>query len=276
MKKTLIIPVVCFAMTFIATAQETDWKKLNLRGKVKSMTSQQTYRYKQNNAWRDWEKTYRKIYNFNSKGYYETYQEYGLDGKLAYTLTYKYLPKEKKTELTYVNSQGVQTARTNQLLDATGRMIEEIKYHKGDTLYMRYVYTYNEKGARQSMTGYKPDGKVSGKSTWTYDASGKSDSCIVETPGYASSSTKNVYDAMGNIIENTLFNGRGAIEYRYERDYDDKGNKITERTYKGGDVLRNTTKWRYEFDKAGNWIKRTESTSDGMDFHIEERTITYF
>jgi len=274
MKNILSVCCLLAAVTIAHAQSPTDWKQLELKGKVKSLSTQQTYRYKKAGEWLPWEKTYAKDYLFNNKGRYTEYMDYGLDGKLSYSIIYTYTAKN--TTLAFFDKEGKAGIKKIHVLDDKGRVTEEIEYTKDGVPDRRYANSYDEKGNKITVTGYKADGTMTSKITYTYDAGGRMIGYLTATPGYANSSRKYVLDEKGNTKEDIWYNGQGAIEYRYVRTYDEKGNKIEELTYKGKDELRNMIRWKYEYDKNGNWTKRTESNSEGIEFHIEERKLTYY
>jgi hypothetical protein len=274
--KPIILSVLFLSLISISHAQVTDWKQLELKGKVKSLKAQETYRYKPAGKWTEWEKTYGRNYLFNNSGRKTEYHEFKADGTSGYKILYSYNLKEKKADVSYFGKDDKPTIKKTHILDAKGNMMEEIEYTREGTLDRRYAYTYDEKGNMTSMTGFKADGKMSSKTTWIYDSKGKLTDWTLETPGYATSYKKFVHDEKGNMKEEIWYNGNKEITFRFVRSYDAQGNKIEELKYKDGDKLLDMSKWRYEYDKTGNWTKRTQSTSDGADFHIEERTISYF
>jgi YD repeat-containing protein len=127
------------------------------------------------------------------------------------------------------------------------------------------------------MTSYKKDGSLLSKTSWKYDQNGYRSEYKYESPNYATSIKLYVNDTKGNNIEEIWGNGRGVIDFKMVRAYDAQGNKIKEVTYKGSsETPHNTSTWRLEYDKNGNWIKRTQSDRNGEDFQIEERMIVYY
>jgi hypothetical protein len=257
------------------TAQGVDWKQLELKGKIKSMKTQETYRYKPNGVWTEWEKTYSRTYLFDNTGRTTTFEEMRTDGTAGYKIVYKNKPKDKKIELAFFDKDGNATSKKTHVLDDKGRLLEEISYNKEGAPDQRYVYTYDDKGNRLSMTGYKADGSVSSKTSWTYDNKGKPASNLVETPGYANSSQEYTYDDKGNRTSESWYDGKKQLTFRFAWTYDANGNRIEESKYRGDKFLSKTS-WKHEYDKAGNWIKKTQYSEDGIDFWVVERAIVYY
>lgn len=126
------------------------------------------------------------------------------------------------------------------------------------------------------MTRYRGDGTMSSKTSYTYDAKGNEVSYLLETSGYSNSSRKLVYDDKGNKIEEINYDGKGEIMFRKVRAYDAHGSMTEEKTYEGQDNYLHKTTWTYDYDKTGNWIKRTQYSNEGVDFDIAERKIIYY
>ena len=78
------------------------------------------------------------------------------------------------------------------------------------------------------------------------------------------------------MSEETWLDGDKRMTFRFVRSYDDKGNMIEESKYNESNIFRDKTTWKYEYDKNGNWTKRTQYTSDGVDFNVDERVIVYY
>lgn len=277
MRLMLTIAATAMLCAIAAAQPKTDWKELQLKGKVKSVTAKQTYRYKKNGVFTNWERTYGRTTRFNSTGSRTEFSEFLGNDSLSYRITYSYKPQEKKIELSYFNKELKPTSKTIYQLNEKGYKTEELQYAPNGTLNNRYLYSFDNSGNMTTMTGYKPDGTLTSKTTWKFDARNYRTEYLVETPGYANSSKKFVHDDKGNLTEETWYDGKGAITFRFVREYDTNGNIIKEIKYKGSsDKPVDTVTWRYDYDKAGNWTKKTETTSDGTDFHIEERTILYY
>ena len=257
-------------------AQKTDVADMELKGKVKALKTKTTYRYKKNGVFTEWEKLHEHQYQFNNTGYKTEFKEYSGKDSLNYRITYMYVPKEKKAELSYFDKELKPTSKKTYNYNDKGYKIEDLEYSRTGELDRRYTYTYDDRGNMTEMTGYRKNGTVSSKINYVYDSKNKLVGLKVETPGYATSSREFVYDEKGNMTEEIMYDGDGEIEFRFVRTYNANGNKTQELKYKGEDQLLDSGKWRYDYDKMGNWTKRIQSTSDGNDFHIEERTIVYF
>lgn len=277
--RSIVFLLLLVVITGNASAQNTfDWKILELKGKVKSVTVQQDYRYKKNGTdFTPWEKQYTTIYQFNANGRYSEYRQLLANGSQNYKITYSYTPKAKTGEQAYFDKADKPTIKKSMLYDDKGKLLELIEYSKDGNRVSSYKYQYDAAGNNTTLTYYKEDGTMGSKTTWVYNAMGKATEMSVETPGYANSYKKYVYDAKGNLTEETWLDGRKQTTLRFIRTYNDKGNMTEEVKYKGDNTSSfDKTTWQYEYDKQGNWTKKTQYTSDGADFNIEKRTIVYY
>lgn len=277
MKNSILSVCLLCIWTFAYTQPKPDWTELQLKGKVRTVESKETYRYKKDGVnFTPWERTWIRLTKYNAAGFKTEYTEKNNKDSINYKIVYTYFPKDKKSEAAYFNRQLKPTTKTIYIHDDKNFKIEEIQHSPEGQVSRRYTYAYNDKGNLTTLTGYQKDGALMSKSSYKYDVNGFKSEYSYESPGYATSTTIFINDAKGNNIEEIWGNGRGVIDYRFVRTYDDKGNKIKEEKYKGGDTLSSTVTWKYEYDKNGNWIKRTQTTSSGEDFQIEERVITYY
>lgn len=266
----LMISSVCLAQN------GADWKDMGLKGNVKSLKNQWTYRYKKDGVnFTPWEKQQATIYQFNNSGRYAEFQELKADGTLSYRIVYSYKPKEKKGEQSYFGKDNQPTIKKTMSYDDQGRITELAEYSNDGKKERWYLFTYDAYGNNTERSFYKADGTLGNKTTWMYDVNGNKIDYKLETPGYATSYEKYVVDSKGNRVEETWFDQHYKQTLRFVRVYDAHGNKIEESKYDKDNKFKSKTTWKYEYDKQGNWIKRTQFASDGADFSLDERTIVY-
>lgn len=272
---SFILFVTCFAIS--ATSQtNTDWKLNQLKGKVKSFTLLENYRYKKEGTFTEWGILNNKKYTFDNAGRYTEYVELTKTGSLYYKIKYTYQTKEKKATISYFDKDEKPTVKKLWSYNSKGQIIEMLDYTKDNKADWRYVYTYNTNGNRVMMESLRPDSTLYSKTTYRFDAKGNETGYLLETPGYANSSRKYSYDEKGNKTEEIWLDGKNEVVFRFVRLYDANGNVTEELKYKGPDKQVDKTTWKFEYDTKGNWIKRTQYTSDGVEFDIAERTITYY
>lgn len=254
-----------------------DWKDMGLKGKVKTLKNQWTYRYKADGVnFTPWEKQQATVYEFSNTGRYTSIRETKPDGSQNYRVQYSYKPAEKKGEQSFFGKDDQPTIRKTMTYDDKGRLKELIEYTKEGKKDRWYVYEYDVRGNNTTRSYFRTDGSLGSKSTWTYDVNGFKIGYKLETTGYATSYEKYVVDSKGNRVQETSFDQDYRQRARIVREYDANGNKISESRYDEEDQLRVKATWKYEYDKQGNWTKRTEFTGDGVDFNVDERTIIYY
>lgn len=272
--KMLFSVILCSFL--LPSYAQNNWKDLELKGKVKSVKYEETYRYKKNGvAFTPWEKTYTRTYTFDNTGRYLEFEERKADGTSGYRIKYNNKLREKLIEQNYFDKDDKATISKHVLLDEKGR-VQELKEMTNAGQHDRsYIYSYDERGNLLTMTGKKADGTITSKYNWVYDDKNQKTELKLETPGYANSYQSYRYDSKGNQVEEILYDGKKEITFRFERVYDDKGNKVEESKFKGA-VFRDKVTWKYEYDKKGNWTKKTQYTADGEDFQVQERVIVYY
>ena len=108
------------------------------------------------------------------------------------------------------------------------------------------------------------------------------------------------YDEKGQMIERTSLRGNGTLMYRYLFKYDDKGNRtewiqiganglmvgrvtykfdeknnlVEEISHDSNNVPKATYTYTYEFDRKGNWTRRTK-LENNTPVEIKERNYNY-
>lgn len=108
------------------------------------------------------------------------------------------------------------------------------------------------------------------------------------------------YDEKGQMIERTSLRGNGTLMYRYLFKYDDKGNRtewiqiganglmvgrvtykfdeknnlVEEISHDSNNIPKATYTYTYEFDKKGNWTRRTK-LENNTAIEIKERNYNY-
>jgi hypothetical protein len=129
----------------------------------------------------------------------------------------------------------------------------------------------------------KYDPRYSYKFRYRYDDKGR----LIEKDWYDSSGRlwmRYVYKFEGDKRDELVYSEDGSLNQRYVSTLDGKGDEVEEIDYdvKDGSV-RERYSYGYEFDKKGNWIKRTTSkwvTKEGKSSfepsYVTYRTITYY
>jgi YD repeat-containing protein len=237
MKKliSILATFLLFNSLGIAQTKKSDWTKMDLKGKVKSINeiSYITDSVKQNVT----------TSVFNENGY--LIEESTSSGRGTNKFTYKY--------------------------DDKGLLIEAPEKQNGGT----YTYKYNDKGyliedvllikGTIKILGMKELDKVY-KSTYSYDEKGY---CI-EKKFYTSDKSRFEetgtiafkYDDKGHMIEKNEYKPNGHTIQTITYKYDDKGRQTEWNELKSNGSLKST--FTYKYDDKGNLIE--EPNSDGWKY----------
>jgi hypothetical protein len=249
-KAAAIILFLTAIMPLHSIAQENDYNRWNLKGRVKSIreNSYALISEKDNSAIDSLEYYY--LNEFDSFGNKTVDTKYSSDGVKVKDYQYKY--------------------------DDQHRRIEQDQFTNGDKLLRIITYVYDESGkvtednsvnsAGEPETlirfTYGPDGKI------TEDNSFNGDGKLKKRFTYA-------YDSEGRKVEVRKYNASGIFEQKITFTYDHQGNTIEESKFGSDDKPLNTLKFSYVYDNHNNWTVKTTTTKDKTVNRLE-RIITYF
>ncbi len=148
-----------------------------------------------------------------------------------------------------------------------------------DRLKVQQRYTHDPKGNR-SITEIGRDKTRVLNWQCKYDSAGNRVQDVISDFATMESRTTYKYDPKGNRTEETI-NARHRREWRKVYRHNDKGDVIESATYLAGKLVT-TEIYTYEFDAAGNWIKRITSVRQRNatqpvyePMYVFYRTITY-
>jgi len=137
--------------------------------------------------------------------------------------------------------------------DAEGRVTEEDDYWPNGTIQAKIMFTYNA-GRLKERKALLPDGSVNNRDVYTYNGNGY----------------KAVLD---------MYNNQGKLYHYYTYAYDMHGNIKEQKEFKvftdEGPQMEDADTYELEYDKTGNWIKKTDLKLDGTVL-LSERAITYY
>ena len=167
-----------------------------------------------------------------------------------------------------------------------GNLLVATKCYRHNTLDDIYKYFYNDQRQIVSKKWYSDDEL---KNEWQYEYSEEGYiSCerelnysiandIYNRFGYKtnplSTHTIYLYDKNGNIIKEEWYNNH-ELEQSTKFEYDKRGNVIYKEMLDYDDVEKVITKYSYEYDIKGNWIKREETQNN--ETNITTRNIIYY
>lgn len=260
-------------------AEDTDWKELLLKGKVKTV-HQTSYIALPNGP---------DIINRGQK-------------KGNFFIC-KFDRSGRKIMVTHFSKTGIPEGITEYVYDANGNVEKEIKKLPNAKIESTSLLTYNDDGMVKSKSLMSANNEMLRKTIFRYDGEGN---CIAELcfskDGSKYSDVRNQYDPYGNLImKQVLVTPAGTKETEYQpitRIWNAKGRIVEEKigtpgnersyTYQystRGEVISGTeainneppVKFVYKFynDKYGNWTKRIKFIDDKPVLY-EEREYTYY
>lgn len=183
--------------------------------------------------------------------------------------------KGNQKERIFYDTQGKATRKYTYAYNDENQRIEVNLFKENGEMTHKYLYQYDNKGNRIEINDYTADGKLFMKEKQTFDEDNWPISRIsYDANGKFLRERKFLRDKHGNIQEETLYSADGSLKSRTAYFYDEKGNPTKEERYAKNNMLESTKNSVYEFDKHGNWIKRTDYQNSKPTF-IVERTIVY-
>ncbi|CAN5263648.1 hypothetical protein BH10ACI1_BH10ACI1_25870 [soil metagenome] len=167
--------------------------------------------------------------------------------------------------------------------DINGNLISEANYHEG-RLIRKTEYSYDDEGVLRRITSENDLTPLGGTKKWKSDKEftvferikvAKEDQRFSQTSN--DGIVKGIYDNQGNVLEITIYAPNSEREmnktiYAYGK----YGFVSEEKSYEFGN-LSNVTRFTYEVDELGNWIKRVSTImfSKYPDLGFIPNTITY-
>ncbi|HEY9046085.1 MAG TPA: hypothetical protein VIN08_09320 [Ohtaekwangia sp.] len=249
-----------------------DWSKMQLKGRVKSISKEQCRVMKKSG-----EKNckIKELIVFNSGGYIveeQTWEFAQLVDRQKYVYNNNIL-----TRIERLDANNAITTTYMLYYDQDGNRIEEKIFDKDNQLESRYTHQYDKNGREIQMDRYNMHmgGNHDMKETFAYDNFGN---LINHTQEHESGDThikiSYKYDQYKKITEkttNTVYENSGKYLTTIRYTFDSQGNVVQE------DQIQNKRKSKttITMDTTGNWLKRT--TTESRDTYLTtERVIEYF
>lgn len=211
----------------------------------------------------------------------------------------KYEGNKLVEKLTF-NKQDKLVDKVTYVYDDAGNLTGENLYLNNDEVVIKNAYKYNGNNQKVSYTRYNKDSELLFNTQYEY----KGDNLILEeTRGKEDKieySKKMTYDDDGNMLSKISYDSYEDSETIEKFVYDDKGNKITWDVQKNGEPFLKINysynekgdlnglstynnsgkiieerKYKYDYDKEGNWIKKNIYINGELKF-VEQREITYY
>jgi hypothetical protein len=248
MKNIIVLLIILFPFSFHSFCQshkankDTDWGKMNLKGKVK--------KYEQN------------IYDITIK-----------NGEIVKgdmnSVTYFFNSSGYITEEYKSGSRDTSVQKTTYLYDEKGYLIRECAV-KPSIVLCRAVYTYNDKGNIVEKDLNDETYGLLLRCTYQYDSKGNQ---IVKKEFSGAGELRMIalygHDHKGNVIEEKDLDADSILTKKIAYKYDGKGNKIEERRYDPKGILIHKKKYR-NYKKGSDvtdFVFSGDGTTAGRDFH---------
>lgn len=210
----------------------------------------------------------------------------------------KYQGKNLAQKTTF-NSQNLQSDKINYQYDSKGNVIQEDIYLSLDFIQYKAVYKYDKQNRKISEARYDKNSKKHYETIFKYDGKNLINKTTVNDKGEIEVSEDITYDNKGNVLSELAFekydNSKTLTKYAYDANnnrtewsvekngapfmqasytYDKKGNTtlITVKDKDGKEV--DSREYIFEYDKKGNWIKKTTKIK-GVPQFVAERKIKY-
>lgn len=157
-----------------------------------------------------------------------------------------------------------------------GNMSEFFTYSPTGAILSRTTFSYNDSDKITEELRYKADGSLNVKTTYKYDDRGNK----IEEYNYDASGTMFMkvqakFDGKGNRLVKDSYNMFGALFLKCNSKFDEHGNEISAREYDSHKSLQFATTFDYDVvDKSGNWQKRT-TYKNNRPFSVTVREIVY-
>lgn len=213
-------------------------------------------------------------YTFNSKGLKIAEQVYDTLGVLLSKGEYKYDENGNLAEDYQTLADGSFVSKRTYTYDAKGNKTEELHFNAAGDVILKITLKYDGNGNETEWCSYNKDGGFNLKKTKKYSDKGYLLESIDE---YQDKSLYSKYTYLkhndkGKPVEGKSFKADGSLEYNYYCKYDEKGDE-TEMIWKKPNGTVSETR-KYEYDKAGNWIKSISYWSG--TYSITLREIEYY
>ncbi len=223
---------------------------------------------------------HREVYAYDEKGNVSQATFYKAGDTLLKKDTYKYDENGNEIEKDEEENAPVKkVAKHYYPYDANGNKVKENVFTSGGSLNQAHAWKYDMNGRMVEEDNFTNKGTPQDKFVYKYDDQGNNLECdAYHADGSLSSKQTFKYNLKGLKIEEDDYNFEGKLVKYYTYGYDDKGN---EKEYKMFNIYGNDKQmdiadtYLFEYDKKGNWIKKTDLKIDGA-IVLTEREIMYY
>ncbi len=207
---------------------------------------------------------------------------------------------DKVAEKTTYNSQNILTDKLAYHYDSKGNVIQEDIYLGTEVVQYKSIIKYDKKNRKISDARYDKNSKKLHESQLTYEGDNLVKKYITNDKGILEYAEDFTYDAKGNQLTHLTYerfdNSKTLDTYSYDQNgnktiwevtknnkplmkavytYDNKNNVMAIMAFDAAGKETDKREYAYEYDKKGNWIKKTVKINGTPQF-IAERQIVYF
>lgn len=275
----LSVLILC-ACNSNGTTYNNDLMKMNLNGKVKSLTKLGYHVVEENGVMikgNKYEGRFQEIYLFNKEGNVTETKQIESNGDLYNRHLFTYNTKGILIESEWHSEFGKETV-SEYKYDNRENLIEwKINNVEGNRS-QRYIYKYDDKANQIESNWYSTDSTLTIKSISVYDDKGNK---IVEnyfnSKGELDDKSTYKYDDKGDIIESKLYELNSNTVYKFKYEFDGIGNVIRTDKIKvnENDKLIRKSFETFTYDFNNNWIEHIVYENEIPEL-IEERIIEYY
>jgi|GEM_PF-2461163 len=163
--------------------------------------------------------------------------------------------------------------------DEAGNKINEKEFTLGKGEMPIHNWKYDAAGNVTEETDYSPQGKLQTKILFTYNAGRLTERKATLPDGSIGSRDVYTYNGKGYKAVLDMYNNLGKLYHFFTYAYDPHGNIKEQKEFKvftdEGNQLEDADTYELEYDKTGNWIKKTDLKLDGT-VTLSEREIIYY
>lgn len=181
--------------------------------------------------------------------------------------------------------EGERVESLNDEYDISGRVVgNRNRFIINDPISRMLNYPFDESIPRIEKPAYREDGTLLYKDVYIFDNKKRRSEWIsYRADGSIQLRTIHLFNSRGRLIESKSYNADGILASWNVTSYDESGNEVEAISKKADGSLVNKIVCTYEFDFAGNWIKKNISVlimKNGESvlepYAVMYRTITYY
>jgi len=175
---------------------------------------------------------------------------------------------DEKGNLIEKNNYNSEKLSLRYIYKYNDNLTEKNKYGRFGKLLSKWKYTYDKNGYLIQVNEYESDGSINSKEIYKNNENGRVIKKTIYLHEEMNRKIKYKYDENGYLIEKCIYYSDVNFGLCYIYMYNESGYLIEEKLmYEKYNIT-----YEYEFDKQGNWIKRTSYKTE-FEFRIPQKII---